>query len=297
LAKELGYVPNLSARNLRIKQSETIGIVVPDLTNTYFALIAEYVESEMHQAGYQTVVVSSQWDAKREMNAMHSFVQMRACGVLMCSIEDSSAPQEFLTKQGVPFLFLDTIPEDYMGCSVTIDFSSIGRVVAEHLLSAGCKRVAMVTAQKEQTCYSSLQAMQRSFVEVFSEQAGSPVRIPVLNEGLSIDAGRRGAKRLFDGFPEVDGVFCVNDDLAFGVMDVAGSSGRVVGRDLAVVGVDDRPVSGLSQLSLSSVRLPTREMVRLGVAALLNGIRGNAGLSDRKMLSSELVVRQSSRLG
>ena len=293
IARAQQYVPNTAARNLRARQNKTIGIVTPDITDTYFASLAREAETVLQARGYEAVIVESRWLASREVALLEKMAQLRVQGVLYSSSETTSEGLEYLATMGIPYVMLDTCPDDYRGACVIHDFARAGQLVAEHLLGIGCRRPVVVTSGPERAEYSSLQRLQKAFLQHL-EQAGVPAA-PVVHAGLSIGDGQAAGARLNEVRSDVDAVFCVNDYLALGVIDALSASGRQPGRDVAVAGIDDLPVSRLSALSLTSVRLHCAHIAELGAARLLDGIIEQQPLTQQTMVPPELIVRDSTR--
>ena len=114
--------------------------------------------------------------------------------------------------------------------------------------------------------------------------------------GLTLEEGNKGFYQLKEKFPDVDGIFCVNDLCAIGVIEAADSLGIKIGREMAVVGIDNLDISKIARISLTSIRQPNREVVKTAAKALLDCIEGEKGLSIKREIKPTLVVRFSSQL-
>lgn len=295
IGSQLHYMPNLSAQTLRIGRSSAIGFLVNDITNPYYAMMVRSAESIAQQRGYQVVFADGHWDAKREVRAVESMIRARVEGMLVCSCEKTRKGFELLAQYSLPNVVIDTAPEDYTGALVGNNLVAAGQIAAKHLIDAGCCHVALLTADRPMKSFSAFQYIEKGFLATLGQHGLDPGGVPVINAGLTIDQGQYGFELLLKTAAKVDGVFCVNDLAAIGVIEAADAKGIRAGSDLAVIGIDDLPISRTARVSLTSIRQPCERIVDLAVNALIDRIESPDQAAIRMLLDPELIVRNSTR--
>jgi LacI family transcriptional regulator len=295
LGRKLHYVPNLSAQTLRVGKTNAIGFLVNDITNPYYAFMVRSAELIAQRRGYQVVFADSHWDGTREVQAVESMIRARVQGVLVCSCEKTQQGFELLSQYALPSVVIDTAPDDYQGALVGNNLVAAGRLAAEHLVEVGCRQVAFLTADRPMSGFSGLQAIKKGFLEALGNLGFDTERSPVVHGGFTIDQGKYGFELLLKSAPQVDGVFCVNDLSAIGVIEGADAKGIRVGQDLAVIGIDDLAISATPRISLTSIRQPYQRIVELAVNALLDRIESSDAAEIRMWLDPEIIVRNSTR--
>ena len=200
-----------------------------------------------------------------------------------------------LDRHSVPYVVVDTAPDDYKGALVGNNLIAAGELAAKHFLDIRCHKVAMLTADRQMSSFSSFQNIKRGFLGVLQKHGISPDSVPVVKAGLTIDAGRYGFERLHGSMSDVDGVFCANDLSAIGAIGAAEAKGIRIGQDLAVIGIDDLDISATPRISLTTIRQPHERIVELAVNALIDYIEIHDIGNMRMILDPELILRNSTR--
>lgn len=295
MARQMGYVPNLAARALRLGTPKSIGFLVNDIANPFYAFLLRSADAIARKRGYQVIVSDSHWDPKRETQAVQNMIASRVRGVLACLSEKSPQALELLAQGAVPGILVDTVPEGYRGGFVANDLVAAGRLAVEHLREARCRRLAMLTADPPMASFSAFVQLRQGFLDAAGEYGMDPGQVPVIPAGLTIDGGKLGFQRLLKRVPDCDGVLCVNDLCAIGALEAADAKGIRVGADVAIMGIDDLDVSSTARISLTSIRQPYRRIIDLAANALIDAIEGNERPDVTMLLKPELIVRNSTR--
>jgi LacI family transcriptional regulator len=295
VARRRNYVPNLAARALRYGVTKSIGILVTELTNPWYAVLIRHAEEAARERGYQLVIAESQWSADKELAAISSMAQMRVQGLLFCCSETNSECFDILDGFSLPCVLLDSQPRGYRGSSVGCDLVAAGRIAAGHLAECGCRSLAFLTGSRDDARFSSFRALLAGFGSTARRKGLAWSRERCVCAGLTVEEGGHGMVELLSTVRDVDGVFCVNDLCAMGAMEALEAGGRRPGVDVAVMGVDDNVASGLSRISLTSIRFPYRDLARSGTDALVDLIEGRQKGVVRQSVPPELVVRNTTR--
>lgn len=284
---ELGFTPNVAARRLRMRDSGTMGLVVLDITNPFFAALARGAEERADEAGISILVADSGSDPERERRHLAALARERVGGVLLCPVGDAEGLAA-LHDLHVPAVVVDRIPAHASGPAIVVDHVAGGELAGAHLMAAGRRHVVFVGGPLEVGQVADRLAGARRAIE----SAGA--RIDVLaTADTTLDAGIWAGEQLRDSFLSrgVDAIFAANDLLAIGVQHalLRAGAGLRIPDDVALVGYDDIPFAAAAVVPITSVRQPAHAMGRAAVEVLL-GADGAQSLA----FTPELVVRESS---
>jgi LacI family transcriptional regulator len=288
----LGYVRNESARQLRMGQSRTIGLIVPDIANPFFTDVTRGVEDVARAAGGLVIVCNSDDDPEKETSYVTLLAEHQVQGVLLVPVRGSQTATARLRHRGIPVVLLDsTGPTDISSVSVN-DFAG-GQLAVAHLLKCGHRRVAFLGAG-----HDAPQALDRmaGARQAFRAAGLSPDDLQLIStRALNVDGGAAAALEIVAQKPRnrPTAVACVNDLLALGLMHALVRHGLLVPDDVAIVGYDDISFAEAAAVPLSSVRQPRQDLGRRAAELLLSEAAGRSTKHHRVVFEPELVVRAS----
>ncbi len=295
IAKELHYFPNTAARDLRSGKSRTIGFIINDITNPFYALMIRKSEQIASEKGYEVIIAENQWSSERAVNIVRKMIQSRIEGIILCFTERTEETYELVKSSGLPHIAVDTIPDFYNGSYVLNDGQLTGYLVAQHLHEQGCRTIAILNAQKDIGSFSSILSMEDGFKNYFRETGFSFKKVDIIDAGLSISSGETGYQEMKERGELYDGIFCMNDLCAMGVINESLADNRKPGKDYAIIGVDNNEVSHLRQISLSSMNIKYTEISEIATNFLIDRIEKKTDSSLRKVIPPVLVVRDSTK--
>jgi LacI family transcriptional regulator, galactose operon repressor len=287
--KELGYVRNDPARQLRAGRSRTVAIVVLDVANPFFTDVVRGAESAVEAAGAVVVVCNSGEDVDRERRHLDLLEEQRVQGVLITPVDGRRDGRiEDLVNRGTPVVLVDRSSGQRDRCSVAVDDILGGRLAGEHLRDHD--RVAFVGGPM------AIQQVADRREGFESAVDGCDLSV-IVTPTLTVAAGRRAGAEIAD---RPDGqrptaVFCANDLLALGVLQEMTLRGLRVPRDVAIVGYDDIDFAAAAAVPLSSVRQPREQLGRTAAELLLEEVNDPGRHEHRHVIfQPDLVVRESS---
>jgi len=284
-ASKLGYRPNLMARNLAARRTMTVGVLLNDLHNPWFAEVTDGIHSIAERHGYQLILASARRSVHLESRALDTFLATRVDGIIVAGCRLPAARVEAVaTEVGVVSVGRAFARVDFG--SVTTDDSDGARLAVEHLYDLGHRNIAHIDggrgagAAPRRTGY--LRTMRR---------LGLADNANVIAGDFTEDAGARGAERLLRGdMPTA--IFTANDLSAVGAIDAVERGGLQVPGDVAVVGFDNTALAALNHIGLTTIDQPRREMGEAAARMLIDAINDHGELAD-VVMSPSLVVRRT----
>ncbi|WP_438302439.1 LacI family DNA-binding transcriptional regulator [Streptomyces sp. HUAS TT11] len=295
--KELGYVPDESARLLRSGESRLLAALVLDLANPFFVDVVRGAELAAQEAGLNLITCNSAQKAESEASHLEMLAQQRVRGVLLCPVDDDSGrSMRSMARSMLPHVLIDSDPSDYAACSVLVDDVRGGQLAAQHLLEMGHRHIALMNGPMRLAPCRDREKGVRAVMETSTERA----QLTVLSvEGLDVTAGREAGHRLLEVADRPTAVICVNDLTALGVLQAMTAAGVRVPDEMAIVGYDDIEFASAAAVPLSSVRQPTEQLGRTAARLLIeetDATRSADHQHQKVTFFPELVVRESSRL-
>jgi LacI family transcriptional regulator len=290
--RELGFVRNDAARQLRAGRSTTVGLLVLDVRNPFFTDVARGAEDEAGAHGLSVVMANSDESAEREASHLDYFETQRVLGMLISPIKDPGDRLERLRAAGTPVVLVDRTAGTRNLSSVAVDDVEGGRLAAQHVLDLGRRRLAFVGGPPD------LEQMQDRLAGAKSAASSVPDAAieTVATRALSFEDGRLAAKELLERPPaeRPDAILAGNDLVAIGALQVLMGEGRLrIPEDVAIVGYDDIDFASAAVVPLSSVRQP-RELIGQTAVRILREEAENPALEPRHVVfKPELVVRAS----
>ncbi|MFA6569074.1 MAG: LacI family DNA-binding transcriptional regulator [Victivallales bacterium] len=295
-ARKLNYVPNSAAQNLRSGKTNAVGFIVNDITNPFYSLMIKEAERKLNSMGMEMFIASSNWDIDREVKLIEKMVQMRVQGIIICFCEKGAKSVELLDSFSIPHVAVDSYPEFYSGNFMANDFEVCGRMVAEHLYEIGCRNPGIVNADESMVEFSAFRKTFAAFRQFFSEKGIAVKKKNTVEAGLTIDAGVKAVESLKAKSFDADAFLCANDLCAMGFMDAAERNGLKIGKDIALVGIDDLPLSSFSKISMTSVRQPYSAIACEASKFISECIIRGGKRKLQKELKPELIKRNSTIL-
>ena len=291
--RELGFVRNESARQLRAGHSRTLAYVLLDARNPFFTDVAEGAERAAEAAGLSLFLCHSDNRASREGDYLAHLVEQRVQGILVTPVDPEAAVLSDVRRNGTPLVIVDRTREDDEFCSVAVDDVLGGRLAVEHLLERGHTRVAFIGGP-----HSIGQVRERL---VGARDAWAAAGLPddqltvIPTDGLTVVEGRSAGERLM-GIGKgrrPTAAFCANDLLALGLLQQLSTVGLSVPGDLAIVGYDDIEYASAAAVPLTSVRQPRQELGRRAAELVLDEADNPAHVHEQVVFMPELVARRS----
>ncbi|MFT3863829.1 MAG: LacI family DNA-binding transcriptional regulator [Solirubrobacterales bacterium] len=291
--RELGFEPNQSARSLKRPRVASIGLIVPDLRNPFFALVTEGVQEKALEEDVVVVLCATDARSEREDYYAGMLRSRRLDGVLYVSGTGISTRSLVELAAHGPIVLIDERLRGMEVPWVGAENRAGARRSAQHVLELGHRRLAFVSGPS--ALWSSEQRL-AGYREAAAAAGLEPDSVAVVEGDYRQASGHAAAETLLAANAELrpTAILCANDLMAFGVLAYCRQAGISVPDELSVVGFDDVPAAELVCPSLTTVRQPAFEMGRAGTSVLLDRVAGRAITSDPpSLLPTELIERDS----
>jgi LacI family transcriptional regulator len=286
----LGYERNVVARALRSKQSLTIGVIVPDSTNPFFAEVMRGIEDVSLAREYSVILCDTRGDLATEELHTRNLVAKQVDGIIYIAAGKGYTHIEKLIARSLPVVLVERDPLEMAADAVLISNFDGGYAATSYLTGLGHRRVACITGPSRLTLRGDrLEGYRRAM-----EDAGLRVQEQMVQGGdFSCGSGYRAAKTLLALPQRPTAIFAFNDLMALGVLRAAHEAGLQVPDQLSVIGFDDIYLASFAMPALTTIRLPKHEMGRQAADMLLRRIDDGLHPSQRQQLPIELIVRRS----
>lgn len=290
-AAELNYQPNRVARGLATGRSHTVGLIVSDIRNPFFAEVARGAEDAACAAGCDVVLCNSDLDPAKQMRYIRSLLSKRVDGILMNSVGGlDRVQQEQLAGSGLPVVLLNRPRTVSTFCTVIADNNEGGYLAGEYLIRLGHTEIAHLTGPRD---HGNLKERARGFLRAFSN---APARKPplVLYGEHNFKGGYELARTVVARYPEITAIFTANDIMAFGAMRALMDAGVEIPRDMSLIGFDNVEFAAVVHPPLTTIHQPKYEMGRAAVEMILaSKDKLDPPLPEHRQFGVKLIERQS----
>ena len=296
-AREMGYRSNTFATSLRLKRTNTIGVIVHRLDSYFVANVLAGMEKVASENGYNLIITQSFENAAKEIVNAHTMFKSRVDGLMVSLAYDSVSVEHFddFIKKDIPLLFFDRVHKLKNCPAVVIDNYQSAYQITTHLIEQGCKNIVHVTGDLKRNVYDDRFNGYKKALEDNGLTFRDELLIcNYLDEyvGPNVDV----AKQILAMNPRPDGAFITNDSYAAFCMREFKLAGLDIPNDIAVVGFNNDPVSGLIDPNLTTINYPSYEMGEVAAKTLIEHLKGRIDMKQTEtiVLKSELIVRESS---
>ncbi|TAL80758.1 MAG: LacI family DNA-binding transcriptional regulator [Candidimonas sp.] len=289
--RALAYVPSAVARSLKSNTTRTLGMLIPNSSNPYFAEIVRVVEDRCFGAGYTLILCNTDDEPRRQGIYLKVLAERRIDGLVVVSTGDDDSLPAMLAGLRIPIVLLDREITQQACDLVETAHMQGGLLATRHLVSLGHRRIACIggpagLVPSEQRIAGWRMGLAEAGLDVNADQL-------LWHGGFTSQGGYEALHAILRTRPLPTAVFVCNDLMAIGALRAAHESAMQVPGALSIVGFDDIELSGFTSPPLTTVAQPKQRMGALAVDMLLERIEGRR-LDTRKMvLQPELHVRAS----
>ncbi|WP_273124420.1 LacI family DNA-binding transcriptional regulator [Bacillus weihaiensis] len=285
--EKLNYVPNAVARSLFKKQSKTVALIVPNITNPFFPEVARAIEDVLSSEDYTLILCNSDDQEEKEQKYFEMMKQKYVDGVIIAT---STKSPTYLEKNGIPIVAVDR----YINQSipyVSVNNIEGARKAVQYLKNTGCKRIAHIRGPEY--IHNSEERYQ-GYLTVVKNESWFHKGL-VVNGRFDAETTMRVTEELLTSYPDVDGIFAGNDFMGLSVIKAAIKLGKKIPEELSVIGFDGISLSKYTNPELTTIEQPIYEIGYNAAKLLLDVIEGNVRSTFHHELEVTLYKGQSTK--
>ncbi len=289
--RQLGYSPNLVARSLRRQRTSTIGLIIPDNANPFFAEIAKGVEDAGFEANYSVILCNSNASLEREQAYLDLLLSKRVDGLVIAPTTANLGHLQPVLNRKLPVVVFYRQAAGLPVDTIQIDNLLGGYQATKYLIELGHRQIACIRPLSPET--PSYQRVD-GFCKAMKEN-DLPIDADLLPQGNNrIDGGRQATIQLLHSRKDFTAVFVTNDAMAIGAMRALRDNGLNVPGDVSVIGFDDILLASFSEPPLTTITQPKYEAGKRAVEFLIEHIESESEYQPRHvLLDTALVTRRS----
>jgi DNA-binding LacI/PurR family transcriptional regulator len=282
-ADQLGYRPNLAARHLASKHSETFGLLIHDLSNPYFHGLTDGLKVAAGRHRYRLMISSAFLANEGELDALEMFAAFNVDGVILTG---SRLPEDSIEAFGrtMPVVAISRPIESDVVDTVNNDDYMGARLVVDHLVDLGHRQICHLDGGG----FAGAVRRRGGYTDAMCEHGLEPF---VVASQFTESAGFEAAQRALGGSRPITAIFAGNDLSALGALDAIDDAGLRVPEDISLVGYDNTSLAGLRHIDLTTIDQPREAMGRTAVDLLLERLEKRRRAARRVVMAPTLVVR------
>lgn len=290
-ARELNYLPNQLARSLRLKKTETIGLVAPDISNPFFAYIIKSIQRVAHNLGYSIVVCDTNESLDLEVEHISLLASRGVDGLIVMPVGQKSAHLERLVKDGTPLVVVDRSFEELKASTVVVDNQCGAYEAVEHLIGHGHRRIAIV--QGIPNTYTA-QGRLRGYNDALRKHAIEIDEGLIVGKTFRQESGYFETKCLLKATHRPTAIFTTSDLITLGALQAIQEEDLDIPGDISLVAFDDIDSFAFFRCPITAVAQPKEKMGEVAVTLLLDQLKEPKNKEPEHItLRPRLIIRKS----
>ena len=280
------------ARGLRMGKTKTIGLLVADISNPFFAKITRTIEHYAEKEGYSLIVCSSDEDQEREIKLLQMLINRQVDGIIMTSTLETPLPIEQLISDKFPLVLVDRYFDNLNANYVGVDNLEASKKAVEHLIKNGHRNIGLITLTPNYI--SSLKNRKQGFIDALSE-ANIPMNEKFFLELDYNDLQQKNYSQIkkFISQNKLSAIFTTNNSIAVGCIEVLREMKLKIPQDISLITFDDVELFKFTDPALSSIAQPLEEIGKEAVSILLKQLSSGVLVNEKKTLKTSLIIRES----
>jgi LacI family transcriptional regulator len=294
--RELNYQPDILAQGFRTGKTRTIGLIVSDISNLFYARIARRIEDYAWNNGYSVVICSTDEKVEKEMEQIRLLRGRKVDGIIISSSQENATYFNRLTQEGFPHVLIDRTFTEMQSVNVTVDNFGGARLAARHLLSQGFKRFAVISITPEHisTINERIKGFESAITEAGLELAPKwHIRAPFHDLENAV---KDGLQRIYQSGDLPEAIFTLNNNLTSIALKYLRKLSIRIPEEVALIGFDDLVYFSYTHPSISAIEQPVDRISENSFQLLLKQIRKETiPLHERSVyLPVDIIIRESS---
>lgn len=289
--RELDYQPSSVAAALTGKQTFTIGVLVPDISNAFFAEVARALENNAREMGYAIILCSTDHQLEREKDYLELLLKKQVDGIIIATEPEDWRVYQSLQNKSIPHLMFSIDNHGFSSHVVTIDDIRGGYMAGRYLLEKGHSEIAVIAELNRASGRMRL----KGFKEALADEGIFLKEDWIIPSMSRIDSAQAAARKILNFKKRPTAVFATTDLIAAIFMNEARKLNIHIPEDLSIIGFDNTIYAKLADPGLTTIAQPTEELAQFAMEQLIKLIKNPKIPQQRIMLSPILVKRSSVR--
>ena len=285
--EEKGYIPNSAARSLILNKTNMIGLIIPDITNQYYAYVSKGVSSYLEKIGYGLVFCNSDRNKENENKYINFLAQKRVDGIILIPVKPKASDYKRIIET-VPLVMADNYVKDLDVSYVGNDNYVGARKIVTHMLRQGYRRIGVILGDESSTASNE---RLKGYKDILTDNNIEISNDILLNSSANFEDGFKLAQVLID--KKVDAIFTINDSVAMGVMKYAHMNNILIPNDIGIAGYDDIEQAAMLPVPLTTVHQKKFEIGQIVAKILIDEINNSQISKQTIILQPELIIRKS----
>ncbi|MFP8967676.1 LacI family DNA-binding transcriptional regulator [Pokkaliibacter sp. CJK22405] len=287
----LGYRPNHAARALASARSHTVVVLVPSLANEVFVDTLSGIYETLHPKGYQILIGNTRYNTEEEERLLSAYLAHNPDGILITGFDHTPAVEAQLANSRCPVVHMMELDERKERLCVGFSQFECGKAMTRHLLDKGYTRIGFMAVQGDARTLKRWEGYRAAMQEAGLYDETREIYVP---DSSSVGLGAQLTAQLLERAPDLDALFCCNDDLAYGALFHCQRQQISVPGRLAIGGFNDLAASAWTVPSLTSIATPRHEIGQRAATMFLQQLDGQIAPGTAYDVGFELVARESS---
>ncbi len=285
--KDLGYKPNSAAKSLITKTTKMIGLVIPDITNQYYAYISKGVSSYLEKKGYGLILCNSDRKKNNEREYLNFLTEGRVDGIIILPVEPKKEDYEQIIMH-TPMVMVDNFAEGLDISFVANDNYYGATQIIEHMVKQGYRKIGVILGSKSSTASNERYRAYKDVLEKNNIDFDTNI---IIYSNATFEDGFNKAEYLINR--GVDSIFAINDTVAMGVMKYCYLKGINIPKDLGLAGYDNIEQSSMFPVPLTTVDQNNKLIGEISAKILINQINEKSFKKETIILKPKLIIRKS----
>ena len=292
-AKELDYRPNQLARGLRLKKTHTLGLVVPDIANPFFACVIKSIQTASHRLGYSLVVCDTNEDLALEIEHSNLLLSKGIDGLIVCPVGQNESHLLAILKTGMPMVVVDRCFDGLPASSVVVDNYRGAYEAVEHLVQRGHSRIAIILGLPD--TFPTRERL-RGYRDALCKHGCTPDERLIVGDNFGERTGYVMTKTLLNMKPPPTAFFTTSDLITLGALKAIAEDNANIPEDFSLVAFDDLDGVEYFRCPITAVAQPKEHIGEIAVKLLVDQLKSRETSEPKKIvLKPKLIFRNSVR--
>ncbi len=288
-AEEIGYAPNLIAKGLQASQTFTLGLMVPNIANPFFAVMAKNIENWASKAQYSIILIDSDEDVEKEKMQLRNMMSRKVDGIIVAPVGDSYQHFSKIVEQKIPLIFADRYFTDSTIPYITSDNYQGSYDATKELIAKGHSRICLISGNGANEL---VRERAKGYIDAIKNADIAVSEELMVGNSFSVQNGFESTKSILQLKNPPTAIFAMNNLIGFGVLQAVKELRLKIPEAFSLIIFDNHPYLSLLNPSISTVKQNSKKIGEMAVKAILKEINNDFDITSMK-IPTELILRES----